>query len=454
MKQRNNVHTFVPALVALVLLAAVPGVSIQAQDTLEEELFGEVMFDDALFDDALSGGEGLVRQADANPGNPSAALLTSETVKVGGRFFMDVEGSGKPDAWGDDISTYLSPGVALGFDLYLDARPDEDLRVFIKGRAEYPFADDGDYELMEAFADILPFPGLFVRSGKQTANWGVGYFFSPANLLNTQRVNPEDPEAELTGPVAVKIHLPVGTDNYYLYSILGEAVDGGPVALAPKVEWMAGNAELSLGGLWMPESPWAVMTTLSTTLGGVYLFAEAVLRGNEDKRWVVLDSGSPSGVSVETRPDELFPLATAGIAWSWSDDLNRANLGVRAQYYYNGLGYDDPRILSGHELAVKTFLMAGALGVEDLVESARHYGGAVVSTSAILDSGFGVTLSWLGNLVDNSGKAGLGVSWDGWDRLMVRVDFDYRYGAEGSEFSPLGSGPTVALLLSVSGATF
>jgi len=98
--------------------------------------------------------------------------------------------------------------------------------------------------------------------------------------------------------------------------------------------------------------------------------------------------------------------------------------------------------------------MAGALGVEDLVERARHYGGAVVSTSAILDSGFGVTLSWLGNLVDNSGKAGLGVSWDGWDRLMVRVDFDYRYGAEGSEFSPLGSGPTVALLLSVSGATF
>ena len=444
MTKPTSTRAFIPALFTIALLAAVPAAWVSAQDAVGDE----------LSDDELFGGESLVTQADDNTGDASAALLKSETVKLGGRFFMDMEGSGNPDAWGDDISTYLAPEVALGFDLYVDARPDEDLRVFIKGRMEYPFTGNGDYELREAFADTVPVPGLFVRSGKQTANWGVGYFFSPANLLNTQRVDPEDPEAELTGPLAVKIHLPLGTDNYYLYSILDEAVDGGPVELAPKAEWVVGNAEFSVGGTWMPESPWAVMATLSATLAGVDLFGEVVLRGDEDKRWVVLDSGSPSGVSVETRPDELFPLATAGFSWSWTDDRNRADLGLRAQYYYNGLGYEDPLILSGYDMAVKALLMSGALEAEDLAERARHYGGAMVSANKILDSGFGVSLTWLGNLVDGSGKAGFAVSWDKGEYMIVSVALDYLYGEEGDEFTPLGSEPSLALRLSFHGATF
>jgi hypothetical protein len=444
MPKPTSTRAFIPALIALVLLVAASVPRVSAQDTVGGE----------LSDDELFGGESLVTQADDNTGDASAALLKSETVKLGGRFFMDMEGSGEPDAWGDDISTYLAPEVALGFDLYMDARPDEDLRIFVKGRAEYPFQDDGDYELREAFADIVPVPGLFVRSGKQTANWGVGYFYSPANLLNTQRVDPEDPEAELTGPLAVKIQLPLGTDNYYLYSILDEAADGGPVELAPKAEWVVGNAEFSLGGTWMPESPWALMATLSATLAGVDLFGEIVLRGDEDKRWVILDSSSPTGVSVETRPDELFPLATAGFSWSWTDDRNRADLGLRAQYYYNGLGYEDPGILSGHDMAVKALLMSGALETTDMVERGRHYGGAMATVSDILDSGFGMTLSWLGNMVDGSGKGGLAISWDGWDRMLLSVAFDYRYGEEGDEFTPLGPVPTLALRLSFHGVTF
>ena len=178
MTKPTSTRAFIPALFTIALLAAVPAAWVSAQDAVGDE----------LSDDELFGGESLVTQADDNTGDASAALLKSETVKLGGRFFMDMEGSGNPDAWGDDISTYLAPEVALGFDLYVDARPDEDLRVFIKGRMEYPFTGNGDYELREAFADTVPVPGLFVRSGKQTANWGVGYFFSPANLLNTQRV--------------------------------------------------------------------------------------------------------------------------------------------------------------------------------------------------------------------------------------------------------------------------
>lgn len=415
-----------------------------AQDVMDAELSEDLMFADGK----------LVTQADETAGDTSSALLAAETVKVGGSFTMDMEGSGNPDLWGDELSSYIEPSIDLSVDLYVDARPDEDLRVFVKGRLEYPFTGSGDFAIREAFVDTVPIPGVFVRSGKQTANWGVGYFFSPANLLNTQRVDPEDPEAELVGPLAMKVHLPIGTDNYYLYAMLDEAADGGPVGLAPKAEWVIGNAEFSLGGLWMPDSPWAAMATISASIGVVDVFGEAVVRGDEDKHWVILDSASPSGIAVTTKPEDLFPLATAGVSWSRTDELNRADIAIRTQYYYNGLGYEDPLILSGHGPAVQSLVVSEALSPEDLMERARHYFGAMVSVTGIMDSGFGLTYSWLANMVDGSGKMGITVSWDGWDRTLASVAWEYRYGAEGDEFSPTGPEPSISLRLSLYGTTF
>jgi hypothetical protein len=74
--------------------------------------------------------------------------------------------------------------------------------------------------------------------GKQTANWGVGYFFSPGNLLDFGTIDPENPTEERTGPLAVKFQRSQRTSNYYLYLLLDSAYSGGPIGLAPKAEWV------------------------------------------------------------------------------------------------------------------------------------------------------------------------------------------------------------------------
>ena len=54
----------------------------------------------------------------------------------------------------------------------------------------YPFDDQGGtrefdevFHVSELFSDFQFRDTLFFRAGKQTINWGVGYFFSPADLL-------------------------------------------------------------------------------------------------------------------------------------------------------------------------------------------------------------------------------------------------------------------------------
>jgi hypothetical protein len=151
-------------------------------------------------------------------------------------------------------------GVSLGGQLYLDARPDPNFRVFGKlglssavnkqrgGRANAQ--DPLEISLQELFSDFNYENKVFFRAGKQNVKWGVGYFFSPADVINIGRLDPLDPGAEREGPVALKVHYPRGSTNYYLYTLLDDVDVISKVALAPKMEFVVGGTEIGLGGFY------------------------------------------------------------------------------------------------------------------------------------------------------------------------------------------------------------
>jgi hypothetical protein len=431
-----------------ILLAALVAASLAAGAAAEEA-------DDPLSDDALFGGEeALVTKNDGDAADGASSLLVSESVKVGGTFTFTIESESDPDAWGERGGDSFTPTTELGVDVFADARPSEDFRVFVKGVLDYPFHGESDMAIKEAFADLIPAAGVYVRAGKQTANWGVGYFFSPANLLNLERVDPENPEAELTGPLAVKAQVPVGTSNYYGYLLIRETEAGETFAFAPKLERVFGSTELSLGGIYEEDAPWAAMASATGKLGGFDLFVEGVLRGNEDKVFLVEDSGSTAGVSTETHSRELFPQATVGFSWSWDDDEGRLGISLRGQYYYNGLGYADSSVVADRRDVAAALLASGALTPEDLAERDRHYAAASLGFSDIMDSEIGVSFFWLGNLGDRSGRASATVTWDGPEHLKLSAAYERSYGAEGSEYASGGPASAVVLKLAVTEATF
>lgn len=414
-------------------------------DPFGDELFGEAMFDDT---------DSLVSQAQETGVDNSAELLTQDRVKLGGALKLEVQATTEPETWEAGSAAEVDPAVDLELDLYVDARPAETLRIYAKGSLAYPFAEASDYKIKEAFADIEPVQGTYVRAGLQTLNWGVGYFFSPANLLDLAKVDPEDPEARLPGRLAIRAQVPVGLDNFYAYALLDQAAEGGPVGLAGKLELVLGSVELGLGGLWQPDAPQAAMATLTGRLGDFDLFGEAALRWNDDKVFVIADALHPSGISTETREEALFVLGTAGFTWSWKDELGRLGVALRGQYYYNGLGYDEQSLVSDNQEAIKPLVLTGILAMEDLMERGRHYGAATLGLSDIGGSDAGASIFWLGNLVEGSGKLSLGTSYDGLENMRLSLGYTIFYGTAGSEFTGAGQTSSINLKLSLTGLTF
>lgn len=254
----------------------------------------------------------------------------------------------------------------------------------------------------------------FFRVGKQSLNWGVGYFFSPANLLNIEQIDPSDAEADLEGPLSVKVNRPVGMDNLYGYVILPDGTDEPQdVKLAAKYEKVIGSSEVGIGAVYQYDTAPAIMATLSTsTFYDIAVFAEAVVRYGSDASYT-----STSSSPIELDDDRLYVSGTAGFMLSDSFEENDMSYSLTAQYYYNGEGYD------GDDLFANPFEQSG-----------YHYGGAMASFSFSDDISSSVL--WYGNLSDGSGIVTPSVSWSPDENVSLSFGAGYTYGEDGDQFTP------------------
>ncbi|GAB1481875.1 hypothetical protein MASR2M78_06900 [Treponema sp.] len=440
MKSKLSLYLFS----TLMLLGSLIALNAEESPDLSDDLFGS---SDILVAEIISPSE-------------SSSLFETEKVTLGGSFSMTNESTGNPNELLRGEVGSLGTASDLSIKLFVDARPEEEYRVFVKGKLDYPIDGNGDAgaTLTEAFADFKIIDTVFIRAGKQTTNWGVGYFFSPANLLDLSRIDPEDPTAERTGPLALKAQLPRATTNYYAYTILEDQGDraqsGKDIILAPKAEWVFGSTELGLGGRWAQDRPWAVMTTVSSKMGYFDMIGELVLHGNEDKTFLISAPSLPLGLATETRSDELFPQVMIGLNWSWNDDLNRLGLSFHAEYFYNGMGYSDAYFIQDHYRELNPLVATGLLQAEDLKERGQHYGAANLGLLKILDSDFGLSFFWLSNLAERSGITKASLNYAGLKYVNISLSYAYTYGTEGSEYAPQGDVPSLSLKLSLSGFTF
>lgn len=406
-------------------------------------------------DEDLFSGLDLVSEDPGTQDSGAGDLLESKGVTLGGSFSLESLVKTDPSSWADTPpAETLLPALDLKTTLLLDARPEEDYRVFLKANLASPFSGPQDVTLREIFADFNLSRTLFVRAGKQTVNWGVGYFFSPANLISLQAKDPEDPTKELLGPLAVKANLPLGPNNYYLYTVLEDLTTRKTAGLAPRGEWVLGDSEVTLSGYYRPSEPWGAAGTWSGRWGDVNLFGEGVLRGQVEKVFVVTDPQSPLGLSTETRKDSLFFQGTLGFTWSWTEEAGVWGLNAAGQYYFNGLGYADPRDIFDRTQGLMALLGSGKVPQGDLAERSQHYGAFSLGISNIFDADLGLSLFWMGNLADQSGKTSATLSWKGFDHLTLSTGYTLGYGTEGGEFNPQGLSHSLSLRIILGAGTF
>lgn len=382
---------------------------------------------DNLFDDDPFASE-VFAVDEAADVDHSLALLTSDSMELGGSARFALEYSAPLE----DISLDGDLRASVRGQVYLDARPRVDTRFL--ARADYTLdsaADDPfSWELAELFLDWNYDNSVYFRAGKQTVRWGVGYFFSPADVISVGRLDPEKPEAVREGPVALRVHVPQRRQDYHLFLLFDGVDQLNQIAVAPRATFVVGRSEIGVGGFYQEGKVPRGMLTVSTSLGGVDIFGEAVLSRGSDRTFVEVDDDLNL---VATTRDELLFQGTVGLQFSRPDPEGLFSVGLAAQYFYNGEGYEDRSVLNDPRLAF--LLLGGDLKLSDLLPfTSRHYGAAAVNWNDMLNSRFSTSAFWLGNLSDSSGQVTTSVSHRGWGGWRPNLGISWFYGAEGTEF--------------------
>ncbi|WP_427193332.1 hypothetical protein KP615_07005 [Treponema denticola] len=300
--------------------------------------------------------------------------LESKKLRIGGSLSSSM---GINYAWVDPYSKkddYLKSfkdgkgtfNTTLNGSLFFDARPNEDLKLYGKFLFGFPFEKSlsgaltvpknsfgplqpndiilpigvngaANIKIQELYTDFSAKNIAFFRFGKHAVKWGTGYFYSPADVINISRIDPQDPTADREGGISLRTHIiiPKTQHNIWLYLLppgQGEDFDPKYTAGAAKGEFVVGNWELGFGGWYKYEKAPRLITTVSGSIAGkVAVFGEGVFAWGSDYTYY------KANMSPYTEKSKPFFQATIGGSYSNAD----TNTSIALQYFYNGFGYSN-----------------------------------------------------------------------------------------------------------------
>jgi hypothetical protein len=300
---------------------------------------------------------------------------------------------------------------------------------------------------------------VFVTAGKQHVRWGTARFWAPTDYLHLQARNPLLPFDPRTGTTMLKLHLPWEAQGWNLYAYaLPESTTTtahpADVAGAARAEIVLGAFEAGAGVFGQRNSKAKFAGDVSFGLWDLDFYGEAALRNAGDVDFVSFQQAQfvpdppipnqnqtyttnntnpkvtidpqkwqdptnyPTYKSQNLPPlvDAFFPAhrgagwkpqVTGGVSYT-RQYADKDTFTVGAEYFYNGLGYDDPKVYPGvlflpHATPLSnpaTFFYLG-----------RHYLGVYATAPAPYSwDNTTFTLSTLANLSDKSGLTRLDYS--------------------------------------------
>jgi hypothetical protein len=240
-----------------------------------------------------------------------------DPLKIGGQIYLRMQSTASQGQRFQDFS-YSSPSM---LDVYMDARPNDRVRAFARGRMLYDptlptsassdnsisavsatGSTSGSQSLSSLFQTQTRDPKvyldqlwvnfdiahrLFVTAGKQHVRWGTGHFWAPTDYLHLRARNPLDVFDARTGTTMVKLHLPIESRqwNFYAFGVT-EGPDStqqlGKLAGAARAEFVLDATELGLGVFARRGTKPKLAADLSTGIGDFDFYGELALRYQDD----------------------------------------------------------------------------------------------------------------------------------------------------------------------------
>jgi hypothetical protein len=336
--------------------------------------------------------------------------------------------------------TYLtSPDFV---DVYLDGRPSDRLRVFVRGRLNYNPSMSGAAGEQPTNAGVIGTTScisqqfcpqldqlwmkfdagqrVFFTVGRQRIKWGSGRFWNPTDFLNDQKLNALAILDQRLGVDLVKVHFPVESlgMNFYAIASIQDTTKPHDVGLALRGEFLIKQSEITATVAWRAHNPRRLGTDASFALGPFDMHAElAVLHPMETTEVTTYGGQLPDAFYHPDQINQLSDPAGAFISafsnppgrvdhlgeWKpqfvvggevqipYNDDKNNVILG--AEYFFNSLGYDNSNL----------YPLLFFSGQFTPLYTGKHYAAFYVSLPTpghLVNTTF--TVSTIGNLSDKS----------------------------------------------------
>ena len=380
---------------------------------------------------APAGRDGEVLEGEGRTDAEARARLDEayDSLAIGGLLYLRAEYAalerGAPETFALSTPNLL--------DLYLDARPSDRVRAYVRTRAYYdPTIEEGS---LDAFGrerertrilldqlwvktDVLE--TVYVTAGQQRIKWGTGRFWNPTDFANQARLDPLAVLDERTGVPLLKLDVPVESLgwNFYALGLFENATAPDQVGGAARAEIVVGEMETSLSAALRKDNPLRLGADVSFALWDFDVRGEVAVQHGVTKPFFRgdLDPATLTLPEAYSREDDWIPQAVVGLELPiLYSDQDSVILG--AEYFFNDAGYASadlyPWLILGGSLpfpidgespdpaAVDASAQQQAL-FEPLYNG-RHYGAAYVLLQAPGtwdDTTF--VLSTIGNLSDRS----------------------------------------------------
>jgi hypothetical protein len=224
-------------------------------------------------------------------------------------------------------------------DIYFDARPNDRVRAFIRGRMLYTpvnanaqssafqgFASQTDPVQMQLDQLWLKFDlahRVYVTAGAQHVRWGATRLWNPVDAIYATRRNPLTLFDQRTGLPMLKLHAPfeVAGNNWngYLIALADEATDLAHMGVAARLEAVVSTAEVGLTASKRFERKARYGLDLSAGIWEFDLTGEFGLRFDDD--------------------GDAHWQASGGLSWSFH--INDEDIViVGSEYFHNPDGYE------------------------------------------------------------------------------------------------------------------
>jgi hypothetical protein len=333
----------VPCFSALAV-SLVPFAGI-ADSKLEEEMFGgNSSSTPATTTPTPSTSTNLPSPTPAVETNKSAPA--SEQLTLGGRLELQFLGS-KTTSQNIGDAQFLQSSKA---ELYLDSRPTDELRGFVKGTLSNNGATSAApaISVSETWIKWSGRGGLFTTLGKQKLKWGAATFWNPTDFLAVQPKDPFAPVDVRPGANLLKLHMPFekSGNNLYLLADFENATKSNDPRVAGRAEFnfaLAGlSGELTSTVAGGRKKPLQLGLDLNTSAGPVDLVVESAWthKSNRDFYRRITAADGSTDVEAFSRNSETIGQVVAGLRYDLKySESDSANLSI--EYFWNDFGADD-----------------------------------------------------------------------------------------------------------------